>query len=159
MISNSSVNRVLFEWNSSLPINRSKQSDMQLWHKKGKNDRVWVNVERESQSNQVILIGIRTEVSRHFELIIVLGFGTCWLVWISQMLGDQKGMIGNLQHCLGLNAMKPAYLMVYQEYIKVQMDKCLLVISALSTRDMQSQILYRIEIHAKAQENRLTMLK
>jgi hypothetical protein len=75
------------------------------------------------------------------------------------MLGDQKGMIGNLQHCLGLNAMKPAYLMVYQEYIKVQMDKCLLVISALSTRDMQSQILYRIEIHAKAQENRLTMLK
>jgi hypothetical protein len=56
------------------------------------------------------------------------------------MLGDQKGMIGNLQHCLGLNAMKPAYLMVYQEYIKVSIDKYLIGFLALGTRDMQSRI-------------------
>jgi hypothetical protein len=56
------------------------------------------------------------------------------------MLGDLKGMISNLQHCLGLNAMKPTYIMVYQEYIKVSMDKCLLVFLALSTWDMQSRI-------------------
>jgi hypothetical protein len=30
--------------------------------------------------------------------------------------------------------------MVYQEYIKVSMDKCLLVFLALSTWDMQSRI-------------------
>jgi hypothetical protein len=47
--------------------------------------------------------------------------------------------------------------MVDQEYTKVSMDYCLSVISALSTQDMQSRI--RIEIHAKAQENRLTILK
>jgi hypothetical protein len=92
---------MLFEWNNNLPIERSTQSDhaavtfviLLLVYREGKNNSVWVNVERESQSNQVILIGIRTEVSRHFKVIIVLGFGTCRLgfsqCWVTQE-NDQK---------------------------------------------------------------------
>jgi hypothetical protein len=46
-----------------------------------------LNLGSNSQRNQVILIGIRTEVSRHYKVIIALGF---WDVptWMSQALGD-----------------------------------------------------------------------
>jgi hypothetical protein len=59
---------------------------------------------------------------------------------MSPALGDQKGMICNKQHCLGSNANEAYIQMVDQEYIKVSMDKCLLVIFALSTQDVQSRI-------------------
>jgi hypothetical protein len=74
------------------------------WSYMHRKERVWVNVERESRSNRVILIGIRTEVSRHFgirtevsrhfKVIIALGF---WDVptRMSQELGDLNWMIGN----------------------------------------------------------------
>jgi hypothetical protein len=79
--------------------------------------------------------------SRHFKVIIVLGFGTC-------QLGYPKGMISNLQHCLGSNTMKPAYLMVYQEYIKVLMDKYLLVLLHSAPGTCKART--RIKTHAKA---------
>jgi hypothetical protein len=51
-----------------------------LLYKEGKNNSTCMNVKRESQSSyRVILISIRTEVSRYFKVIIVLGFGTCLL--------------------------------------------------------------------------------
>jgi hypothetical protein len=56
-------------------------------------------------------------------------------------LGDQKGMIGNKQHCRGSKANKAYIQMVDQEYINVLLDKCLSFNVALSTRDMQSQTL------------------
>jgi hypothetical protein len=50
-------------------------------------------------------------------------------------------MISNKQHCLKSNGNNAYIKMVDEEYIKVSMDKCLSVISALRTWDMQSQIL------------------
>jgi hypothetical protein len=53
-------------------------------------------------------------------------------------------MIGNKQHCLGSNANNAYIQVVDQENIKVMMDKCLSVNFAISTRDMQSQILDQV---------------
>jgi hypothetical protein len=50
-----------------------------------------------SRSNRVILIGIRTEMSRHFKVIIVLGFGTCRLglpqCWATQENDQQLATV------------------------------------------------------------------
>ncbi len=71
-----------------------------------------MDLERESQSNQVTLVRIRTEVSRHFKEII------------APVPGDLKGMINKFNIALGQsNAMVPTYEMVDQEYIKVPLDK------------------------------------
>jgi hypothetical protein len=71
----------------------------------------------------VTLVGIRTEVSRHFKEIIALGFGTCRLR-CPAVPGDLKGMINKFNIALGQsNAMVPTYEMVDQEYIKVPLDK------------------------------------
>jgi hypothetical protein len=48
-------------------------------------------------------------------------------------------MIGNNKHCLGSNANNAYIQVVDQENIKVMMDKCLSVNSALSTRDMAAK--------------------
>ena len=42
-----------------------------------------------SRSNRVILIGIRTEVSRHFKVIIALGFGTSVMKFQARNLPDR----------------------------------------------------------------------
>ncbi len=103
----------------------------------------WLLLAPSSWSSQVILISIMIEVSRHFKVIIVLGFGTCRLGCPRRCY--LNWMIGNKQHCLGSNA-NNAYLQVMdQENIKVMMDKCLSVNFAISTRDMlQTQILDQV---------------
>jgi hypothetical protein len=80
---------------------------------------------RGSRSNRVVRIGIRTEVSRHFMEIIVLGFGTCRLGFPPALARWTKSkMIRRLAIMLWAkcNAMKPTYMTVYQEYIKAPMD-------------------------------------
>jgi hypothetical protein len=77
------------------------------------------------------------------------------LAQVPPMLGEPKAMIHKLAILLCAKCKKPTHVTVYQEYIKVSMDKYLFVFlhSAPGTRKAGS----RIEIHAKAQENRLTI--
>jgi hypothetical protein len=58
------------------------------------------NLKASSQSNRVTLVGIRTEVSRHFKEIIALGFGMCRL-GCPTAPGDLKGMINKFNIALG----------------------------------------------------------
>jgi hypothetical protein len=93
-----------------------------------------------SRSSRVILIGIRLkcqDISRWLKFL-VLGHAD----------SDSPNAGGwpkrNDQQLATLPsdnyAMKPRYLTVYQEYIKVSMDKYLIGFLSLSTRDMQSRI-------------------
>jgi hypothetical protein len=126
-----------------------------------------VDLERESRSNRVThvgirtevrvtLVGIRTEVSRHFKEIIALGFGTCRL-GCPAAPGDLKGMINKFNIALG-QTQRRLHIKWWTKNISSSRwisNHSALLRSAPGTCKAGS----RIEINAKARENRLTILK
>jgi hypothetical protein len=109
-----------------------------------------------SQSNRVTLVRIRTEVSRHFKEIMALGFGTCRL-GCPAAPGDLKGMINKFNIALGQtqwhlhtkwwtkNISRSHWISNHSALLRSAPGTC--------------KAGFRIEINAKARENRLTILK
>jgi hypothetical protein len=105
---------------------------------------------------RVTLVGIRTEVSRHFKEIIALDFGTCRL-GCPTAPGDLKGMINKFNIALG-QTQRRLHTKWWTKNISRSRwisNHSALLRSAPRTCKAGS----RIEINAKARENRFTILK
>jgi hypothetical protein len=71
-----------------------------LLYRKGRNMFEWMSRGRVKVIKWFLSV-LRTEVSRHFKVIRVLGFFLGRADSDVPTLGDQRGMMGNKQHCLG----------------------------------------------------------